>query len=99
MGRSGIPGHRQGLGIEEHLGWSVQMVKHPRKARGEWQPRGDRDDLSRVYFEWVRLSPGPRKFRGPLLRRWVVERTLGWMSQSRRMSKDLESGCVRRARP
>ena len=34
--------------IEEHLGWSVEVVKHPPKARGEWQPRGDLDDLSSV---------------------------------------------------
>lgn len=27
--------------IEEHLGWSVEVVKHPPKARGECQPRGD----------------------------------------------------------
>jgi putative transposase len=31
--------------IEEHLGWSVEVVKHPPKARGEWQPRGDLNDL------------------------------------------------------
>jgi putative transposase len=32
--------------IEEQLGWSVEVVKHPPKACGEWQPRGDLDDLS-----------------------------------------------------
>ena len=51
--------------IEEQLGWSVEVVKHPPKARGEWQPRGDLDDLSTVWFEWVRLPPEPKKFRGP----------------------------------
>jgi putative transposase len=34
--------------IEEQLGWSVEVVKHPPKARGEWQPRGDVDDLSKA---------------------------------------------------
>src|SRR5215208_5401922 len=71
--------------IEEQLGWSVEVVKHPPKARGEWQPRGDLDDLSTVWFEWVRLPAEPKKFRAPLPRRWVAERTIGWLSQSRRM--------------
>ena len=52
--------------IEEQLGWSVEVVKHPPKARGEWQARGDLDDLSTVWFEWVRLPAEPKRFRGPL---------------------------------
>ncbi len=33
--------------IEEHLGWSVEVVRHPPKPRGEWRrPIGDLDDLS-----------------------------------------------------
>ena len=65
--------------VEEHLGWSVEVVKHPPKPRGEWQPRGDLDDLSTVCFEWVRIPPEPKRFRGPLPRRWVAERTIGWL--------------------
>ncbi len=79
--------------IEEHLGWSVEVVKHPPKARGEWQPRGDLNDLSTVWFEWVKLPPEPKRYRGTLPRRWVAERTIGWISLSRRMSKDYERLC------
>jgi len=46
-----------------------------------------------VYFKWVRLPPEPKKFRGPLPRRWVAERTIDWLSQSRRMSRDYERLC------
>jgi hypothetical protein len=69
------------------------VVKHPPKARGEWQPHGDLEDLSTVWFEWVRLPAEPKRSRGPLPRRWVAERTIGWLSLSRRMSKDYERLC------
>jgi putative transposase len=67
--------------IEEHLGWSVEVVKHPPKARGEWQAHGDLNDLSSVWFEWVKLPPEPKRYRGTLPRRWVAERTIGWLTQ------------------
>jgi putative transposase len=79
--------------VEDHLGWSVEVVKHPPKARAEWQPRGYLDDLSTIWFEWVRLPPEPKRFSGPLPRCWVAERTIDWLSQSRRMSKDYERLC------
>jgi len=66
------------------------VVKHPPKARGEWQPHGDLNDLSTVWFERVKLPPEPKRYRGTLPRCWVAERTIDWLSQSRRMSKDYE---------
>ena len=51
--------------IEEHLGWNVEVVKHPPKARGEWQPHGDLNDLSTVCFEWVQIPPEPKNYPRP----------------------------------
>jgi putative transposase len=68
--------------IEEHLGWSVEVLKHPPKARGEWQPHGDLDDPSTVSgLSGSNSLPGPKRYRGTLPRRWVAERTIGWLSQ------------------
>jgi hypothetical protein len=63
------------LGTEKTLGWSVDLVEHPRKpapkevlmARArEWEKEG-------VEVDWQKLLP-PQGFV-VLPRRWVVERT------------------------
>ena len=76
--------------VEKVLGWSVEMVQHPRKTAsketlmkwaGQWLHEG-------VKVDWEKLLP-PRGFQ-VLPRRWVVERTFSWIGQNRRMSKDYE---------
>jgi putative transposase len=47
------------------------------KAQGDWD------------LEVVERTPGVRGF-SVVPKRWVVERTLGWISRNRRMSKDYE---------
>src|SRR5919197_540096 len=74
--------------IAEHLGWSVEVVRPPPTARGEWVPLGTGDDPRP--FEWRRLPPAPKVFRGVLPKRWIVERTYACIGQSRRMSKEYE---------
>ena len=78
-------------GIERELGWSVAVVQHPPKPRGEWVPLGTGGDPRP--FEWRRRPPERAGFRGVLPRRWVVERTFSWFGQSRRLSKDYERLC------
>lgn len=70
--------------IEEHLGWTVEIVRHPPKPRGVWAPIG-------AVIDWDAIIP--KGFRGVLPRRWVVERTFSWLSQSRRLSEDYERLC------
>lgn len=61
--------------MEQTLGWTVAVVRRPRR--------------------WVWVGPGqeppqvPRGFH-VLPRRWVVERTLGWIGRWRRTSKDYD---------
>ncbi len=80
--------------IEQELGWTVEIVQHPPTPRGEWRPIGDLNDLTTLRFEWVRLPPAPKRFRGVLPRRWVAERTFSWFGQSRRLAKEYERLCA-----
>ena len=74
--------------IQRELGWTVDVVQHPPRARGAWVPLGTGSDPRP--FEWRRLPPKRTGFRGPLPRRWVVERTFGWFMHSRRFARAYE---------
>jgi putative transposase len=77
--------------VEKVLGWTAEIVRHPKKPAPE-----------EVMWAWVRelnkegVLVDPKKFmpeKGPrpfLPKRWIVERTFSWLSQNRRMSKDYE---------
>jgi putative transposase len=72
--------------VRKTLGWSVEVVERPKKPAPEevlmaWAREG-------VAVDWQKLLP-PRGFV-VLPRRWVVERTIAWIDQQRRMSKDYE---------
>jgi putative transposase len=61
--------------VEQTLHWTVEVVKRP--SRWVWVP-ADQEP-----------PPAPTGFQ-VLHRRWVVERTLGWLGRWRRTSKDYE---------
>jgi putative transposase len=71
--------------VEQHLGWSVNVVRHPRKITHVWAPKD-------AVIDWETILPPPG-FR-VLPRRWVVERTFSWFGQNRRLSKDYERLCA-----
>jgi putative transposase len=80
--------------VEKTLGWSVDLVERPNKPAPEevlmawareWAKEG-------VKADWQELLP-PKGFV-VLPRRWVVERTIAWIDQQRRMSKDYERLCA-----
>lgn len=62
--------------LENTLGWELEVVKH-------WWTGGT------WLLENRGLPPKPEGFH-VLPRRWVVERTYGWLGRNRRLSKDYE---------
>ena len=76
--------------VQKTLGWSVDLVERPKKPAPEevmmawareWAKEG-------VALDWQKLMPTQGFVVLP--RRWVVERTIAWIDQNRRMSKDYE---------
>jgi putative transposase len=84
--------------VKKTLNWSVDLLERPKKPAPEklltawareWAEEG-------VAVDWHKLLP-PKGFV-VLPRRWVVERTIAWIEQNRRMSLAITKGCVRAAR-
>jgi putative transposase len=61
--------------VEQTLHWTVEVVKRP--SRWRWVPADQEPPEVPGGFQVVR-------------RRWVVERTFGWLGRWRRTSKDYE---------
>jgi putative transposase len=84
--------------VRKTLGWSVELVERPKKlvaeevlmrCAAEWQREG-------VAVDWRKVLP-PKGYV-VLPRRWVVQRTISWIDQQRRMSLGTTRGCVRAGR-
>ena len=77
--------------MEEALGWTAEIVRHPPKLAPE-------EVMMRWAREWAKegVSMDPKELLPPegprayLPRRWVVERTFSWLGLNSRMSKDYE---------
>ena len=80
--------------VEKTLSWNVDLIERPRKPAPEevlmrWAREWAEEDVA---VDWQKLLP-PKGFL-VLPRRWVVERTIAWIDQNRRMSKDYEKLCA-----
>jgi putative transposase len=85
--------------VERVLGWSVEVVKHKDKGEAQVHLPNGVWMLGEVVIDWSVIEPPPELvaqcvpksvgFR-LLPRRWVVERTFGWLGWYRRLSKDYE---------
>jgi putative transposase len=80
--------------VKKTLGWSVELVERPKKPAPEKVLMGWAREWAKegVRVDWQKLLP-PKGYL-VLPRRWVVERTLSWIDQQRRMSKDYERLCA-----
>jgi putative transposase len=66
--------------LKETLGWDLEVVKHWWTGlRWVWVPEGKEPPALDI----------PAGFQ-VLPRRWVVERTFGWLGRNRRLSRDYE---------
>lgn len=64
--------------VKEQLGWTIERVQHPNAG-----------SRRRITAFGVEPAPIERSFK-VIPRRWVVERTLGWLGRYRRLSKDYQ---------
>jgi putative transposase len=80
--------------VEEVMSLSVEVVRKPKKPLPEEVAKAWAQELAKeaIEVDWQKLIPA-RGFT-VLPRRWVVERTLAWISHNRRMAKDYERLCA-----
>ena len=84
--------------VRKTLGWSVDLVERSKKPAPEAVLKSWARELNQegVAVDWQKLLP-PKGYL-VLPRRWVVERTLSWIDQQRRMSLWTTRGFVRAAK-
>ena len=86
-------GYREDPGLERGSRGAPAQACPRRGADGMGQGVGQKEGVA---VDWQKLM-SPKGFV-VLPRRWVVERTIAWIDQNRRMSLGITRGCVRAGR-
>jgi putative transposase len=89
---AGYTGEDRGAGwVQKVLGWTAEIVRHPKKLAPEevmrvWVRELNKEGVP-IDLDKLLAGKGPRPF---LPKRWIVERTFAWLGQNRRLSNDYE---------
>src|SRR5215218_8738062 len=98
---AGYTAEDKGVGwVGKVLGWTADLVRHPQKLAPEqvmraWVRECNKEGVP-IDAKKVVQEKGPRSY---LPKRWIVDRTLGWLAQNRRMSLGTTRGCRRGEKP
>lgn len=64
-----------------HLGWTIEIVRRPGRSKGE--------QIGSDHAEMKADQPDSSGFRS-LPKRWVIERSIAWITRWRRLARDHE---------
>jgi transposase len=80
---------RKDTGMERGVGGASEKASPREEVLMRWAREWAKEGVT---LDWQKFMP--QQGFVVLPRRWVVERTIAWIDQNRRMSKDYERSCA-----